>query len=82
MNATTTATVTMTEDAFDDVALRLEQVGAMIDALRIQIGDAEEVAVSSKVLAVALSGYSTFIEDIGKLMRHADGTKAAGVSAP
>ena len=81
----TTTTMTITGDAYDDVDMRLEQVIAMIDALRIQIADAEEVAVSTAVLSVALGGYSTFIDDIKNLLFHAvhgSSTKAAGAPAP
>lgn len=65
---TTSATVTMAAEAYDAVTLRLEQVGAMIEALGIQIHETDEIPVSNVTLAVSLAGFATFISDIREMM--------------
>ena len=58
---TSRVTVTMPTEAYDAVTLRLEQVGAMIEALGIQICETDEIPVSNVTLGVSLAGFATFI---------------------
>lgn len=71
-NDSTGATVTMAADTYDAVTLRLEQVGAMIHTLGIQIHETDEIPVSNVLLAVSLAGFATFIHDIREMMLGAD----------
>lgn len=64
----TGATVTMAAETYDAITLRLEQIGAIIEALGIQISETDEIPVSNITLAVSLAGFATFISDIREMM--------------
>lgn len=70
-NDSTGATITMSADHYDAVTLRLEQVGAMIKALGIQIHETDDIPVSSELLGVAMLGYATFVGDTKDMMLNA-----------
>lgn len=77
-NNSTAPLVRLPEDDLDAVTLRLEQVGAMISALSIQIRETEEIPVSNTLLSTSLAGFSTFIEDIRN--RLIDGIEKGGAA--